>query len=381
MSDSISSKLEYSSSYSLADLRAVVTDYFDVTDAFVDVAGTPTFTLMFQPVKAGFKRLNQRLSSQQLLPVLRRGETALILKIFSKPVAKSDRKWLSILLFVATLTTIYVAGYFLWIENRLWSEILMPRASPFVQAAVYAACLAGIIGSHELGHKIVCSRHKLAASTPYFIPGFPPFGTFGALISLKEPPTNKDELFDIGVAGPLSGFAILAIVTILSMALGVPVSETQARTLGEQNLVGPVSWPSSPLIFSGIFGIMESLKIYSLPEGWTLVLGQTLFAAWVGSLVTFLNLLPIWQLDGGHVSRAVFGRRGHKVTSVVGLGVLVISGYWFFALFLVFLMTASRRAWIAAEPLEDVSQLSRWRTLFYIPVLAILVLSFVTPPG
>ncbi|MCX6658846.1 MAG: site-2 protease family protein, partial [Candidatus Bathyarchaeota archaeon] len=163
--------------------------------------------------------------------------------------------------------------------------------------------------------------------------------------------------------------------------LGVPVSETQARTLGEQNLVGPVSWPSSPLIFSGIFGIMESLKIYSLPEGWTLVLGQTLFAAWVGSLVTFLNLLPVWQLDGGHVSRAVFGRRGHKVTSVVGLGVLVASGYWFFALFLVFLMTDSRRAWVAAEPLEDVSQLSRWRTLFYIPVLAILVLSFVTPPG
>ena len=264
MSDSISSNLAYSSPYSLADLRAVVTDYFDVTDAFVDVAGTPTFTLMFQPVKTGFKRLNQRLSSQQLLPVLRRGETALVLKIFSKPVAKSDRKWLSILLFVVTLTTIYVAGYFLWIENRLWSEILMPRASPFVQAAVYAACLAGIIGSHELGHKIVCSRHKLAASIPYFIPGFPPFGTFGALISLKEPPTNKDELFDIGVAGPLSGFAVLTIVTILSMALGVPVSETQARTLGEQNLVGPVSWPSSPLIFSGIFGIMESLKIYSL---------------------------------------------------------------------------------------------------------------------
>ena len=111
------------------------------------------------------------------------------------------------------------------------------------------------------------------------------------------------------------------------------------------------------------------------------MLGQTLFAAWVGSLVTFLNLLPIWQLDGGHISRAVFGRKGHVVASSIGLGILIVSGYWFFALFLIMLMTASRRVSAAAEPLEDVSGLSRGRTLFYVVVLVILALSFVTPPA
>ncbi len=381
MTDSLPGNLTYQAPYSLSDLRLIVSDYFTVTDAFIDVAGNPTFLVSHGPVKAEFGNLARRLSTLQLFAILRRSETALVLKIFNKPPEKTDRKRLSLVLFAATLVTIYIAGYVLWTGNRLWSEILMPDANPYFQAAIYAACLAGIIGSHELGHKLICDRRRLPSSTPYFIPGFPPFGTFGALISLKAPPRNKDELFDVGVAGPLAGFIALIAVTFLSVTLGVPVSEAQVKTLEEQNLVGPVTWPSSPLLFRLLFWVIDALNAYSLPQGWTLVLGQTLFAAWVGSLVTFLNLLPIWQLDGGHISRAVFGRKGHVVASSIGLGILIVSGYWFFALFLIMLMTASRRVSAAAEPLEDVSGLSRGRTLFYVVVLVILALSFVTPPA
>ena len=381
MSESSPSGLAYRGPYSLMELKTLVGEQFNIADAFLDVAGIPTFIVTATNLKGRFKALSVRLSSLQLLPVLRRGEMSLVLKIFDKPPVRADRRGLSLVLFAVTLVTIYVAGYILWTENKLWSEILMPRASPYFQAAVYTACLAGIIGSHELGHKLICNRHRLAASTPYFIPGFPPFGTFGALISLKGPPTNKDELFDIGIAGPLAGFLTLALVTVLSMALGVPVSETQVQTLEEQNLVGPVSWPNSPLVFSSIFWLAETFGVFTVPQGWTLVLAQILFAAWVGSLVTFLNLLPIWQLDGGHIARAVFGPRGHKITSVIGLGILVVSGYWFFALFLMLLMTASRHAWAGAEPLEDVSSLSRWRTIFFAVVVAILAFSFVAPPS
>lgn len=381
MSEPSQSRLTYRGPYSLSDLKTLVNEQFDISDAFLDVAGIPTFIVTAATVKDRFKALSVRLSSLQLLPVLRRGETSLVLKVFDKPPVRADRRGLSLVLFVVTLITIYIAGYVLWTGNELWSAILMPRASPYVQAAVYTACLAGIIGSHELGHKIICNRHRLAASTPYFIPGFPPFGTFGALISLKGPPTNKDELFDIGIAGPLAGFLTLTLVTVLSMALGVPVSETQVKTLEEQNLVGPVAWPSSPLIFSAIFWLAEIFNIFTVPQGWTLVLAQILFAGWVGSLVTFLNLLPIWQLDGGHIARAVFGPKGHKLTSVIGLGVLVVSGYWFFALFLILLMTASRHAWAGAEPLEDVSSLSRWRTVLFAVVVLILALTFVAPPS
>lgn len=381
MSNDALSKPAYAAQFSLADLKTIVSQDFNVTDAFIDVTGNPTFILAVEPVKDKFKGLAKQLSSLGLLPMLRRGEATYVLKLFSKPPVKAGRRGLSPVLFVVTLVTIFIAGYLLWIGNPLWSQTLMPKANPYLQAAIYTACLAGIIGSHELGHKLVCGRHGVAASTPYFIPGFPPFGTFGAIISLKSPPTNKDELFDIGLAGPLAGFVIMILVTLLSMALGVSIPETQAASLEQQKLVGPVSWPGSPLLFSGIFWIVEALGIFTLPQGWTLVLAQTLFAAWVGSLVTFLNLLPIWQLDGGHISRAVFGSKGHRVTSMIGLAVLVVSGYWFFALFLILLMTASRHAWVGAEPLEDISSLSRSRALFYLVVLAILALTFVTPPG
>ncbi len=381
MSNYAPSQPTYATQYSLADLKTIVSQDFNITDAFIDVTGNPTFIIAVEPLKDKFKALANQLSSLGLLPMVRRGEANYVLKLFSKPPIKAGRRGLSPVLFIVTLVTIFIAGYLLWIGNPLWSQRLMPKANPYLQAAIYTACLAGIIGSHELGHKLVCNRHGLAASTPYFIPGFPPFGTFGAIISLKSPPTNKDELFDIGLAGPLAGFVIMILVTFLSMALGVSIPETQAASLEQQKLVGSVSWPGSPLLFSGIFWIVDALRIYTLPHGWTLVLGQTLFAAWVGSLVTFLNLLPIWQLDGGHISRAVFGSKGHRITSIIGLAVLVVSGYWFFALFLILLMTASRHAWAGAEPLEDISPLSRSRALFYLIVLAILALTFVTPPG
>jgi membrane-associated protease RseP (regulator of RpoE activity) len=358
----------------------MVSEFFNVKDAFIDVAGNPTFILQIEPVKLKFKEFSKRMLDLQLLPILRRSENSLILKVFSRPKPRQERKGLGMILFIATLTTIFIAGYVLWTGNRLWSEILMPNSNPYIQAAIYTACLASIIGSHELGHKIACSRHALSASTPYFIPGFPPFGTFGAIISLKDPPANRDELFDIGVSGPLSGFIVMMLVVLISMVLGIQVPESQAKALEEQNLVGPVYWPNSPLIFIGLFWIVESLKLVTMPQEWTLILGQTLFAAWVGSLVTFLNLLPIWQLDGGHISRAVFSRKGHQYTSILGLGILVLSGYWFFALFLIFLMAASKHAWSAAEPLEDVSPLSKGRKLFYAVILFILILCFVTPP-
>ena len=380
MSNPPSFLLRYISDYSLADLKSMVSEFFNVKDAFIDVAGNPTFILQIEPVKLKFKEFSKRMLDLQLLPILRRSENSLILKVFSRPKPRQERKGLGMILFIATLTTIFIAGYVLWTGNRLWSEILMPNSNPYIQAAIYTACLASIIGSHELGHKIACSRHALSASTPYFIPGFPPFGTFGAIISLKDPPANRDELFDIGVSGPLSGFIVMMLVVLISMVLGIQVPESQAKALEEQNLVGPVYWPNSPLIFIGLFWIVESLKLVTMPQEWTLILGQTLFAAWVGSLVTFLNLLPIWQLDGGHISRAVFSRKGHQYTSILGLGILVLSGYWFFALFLIFLMAASKHAWSAAEPLEDVSPLSKGRKLFYAVILFILILCFVTPP-
>ena len=381
MSDAPPQKLGYGAEYSLADLKAFLEKYFEVIDGFLDLSGIPTFTINPEPVKNKFKSLTIQFNSIGLLPIMRRSESKFVVKIFNKPPQKAGRKGLALILFVATMITIYLAGYVLWIENPLWSEILMPKANPFFQAAIYAVCLAGIIGIHELGHKIACNRHGLRASKPYFIPGFPPFGTFGALISLKDPPTNKDELFDIGISGPIAGFSIVILVTLISVALGVVIPDEKAQILQEQNLIGALVWPNSPYLFEILSGLVEALDLIVIPQGSTLVLANILFAAWVGCLITFLNLLPIWQLDGGHISRAVLGLKGHKYATIAGLGVLIVSGYWFFALLLVFLMTAGRRMPEAAEPLENISQLSKYRKAFYLVILLILILCFVTPPS
>ena len=290
MSDAAPHKLGYGAEYTLVDLRIFLEKYFHVTDGFLDLSGIPTFTINPEPVKNKFKALTIQFSSIGLFPIMRRNESNFVVKIFDKPPQKSGRKGLGLILFVATMITIYLAGYVLWIENPLWSEILMPRANPFFQAAIYAVCLAGIIGIHELGHKIACNRHGLMASKPYFIPGFPPFGTFGALISLKDPPTNKDELFDIGISGPIAGFSIVILVTIISVLLGVVIPDEQAQILQEQKLIGALIWPNSPFLFDILSGLIETLNIIVIPQGSTLVLANILFAAWVGCLITFLNL-------------------------------------------------------------------------------------------
>ncbi len=248
----------------------------------------------------------------------------------------------------------------------------MPGENFFVQALIFTICLFGIIGVHEFGHILACRSHGMDFSLPYFIPGPPPFGTFGAVVSLRSPPRNRDELFDTGFAGPIAGFLATILVTIVSLKLGFMVSFEQALAWEKENLVTMASWPSYPLLFD----ILTPL-IRPIPSGYSLILTQIEFAAWVGALVTFLNILPIWQLDGGHLSRAMFGARGHKIASIIGLVILIIAGYWFFAILILFWMFGSRRGFVGAEPLDDVSPLSPSRRILYLITLVILVLCFV----
>jgi membrane-associated protease RseP (regulator of RpoE activity) len=108
-----------------------------------------------------------------------------------------------------------------------------------------------------------------------------------------------------------------------------------------------------------------------------LVLTQVVFAAEVGALITFLNLLPVWQLDGGHITRATLGPQGHKATALVAFGILFLAGYWPFALLLLVFMFISRRPLEGLEPLDDISPLSNSRKVLFALALVMLALSFV----
>ena len=107
---------------------------------------------------------------------------------------------------------------------------------------------------------------------------------------------------------------------------------------------------------------------------------QLLFAAQIGSLLTFLNLVPAWQLDGGHIYRAAFGPEGHRIATIIGLVVLIFTGYYSFALLLIVFMAFSRRGFAGVEPLDDISPISTSRKLLYLAALGILVLTFSYSP-
>jgi len=166
----------------------------------------------------------------------------------------------------------------------------------------YALTLMAILLAHEMGHYVMSRRHKVKATLPYFIPfPFPPFGTLGAIIKTRSPIPNRKALLDIGMAGPLSGLilALPAIALGLLWSKPVPISQLPETTIRL----------SSPPFFS----LLEKALVGNTPEGYDLILHPMAYAGWVGLFVTALNLLPIGQLDGGHVIYALFGPRSQEI--------------------------------------------------------------------
>jgi Zn-dependent protease len=223
-----------------------------------------------------------------------------------------------------------------------------------------------ILGAHELGHFFAAKRHGVAASLPFFIP-MPPFplpiGTLGAFISMREPIPNKKALLDIGVAGPIVGFIIAIPVTIIGLFL-TDYYSVPADPLGEGMAI------NSPLI------IMFFQQLLPLGDGFVNS-HPTFFAGWVGIFVTALNLLPVGQLDGGHVFRALFGRNAKFVGYATVVATLVISLIFQFVgfLFLIMLM-ALFGGMIHPPPLNDFIELGGKRKVVGALAVAIFLVSF-----
>jgi membrane-associated protease RseP (regulator of RpoE activity) len=370
----------------------MVASEFQVKDAFLDPYGIPTVQVTREPAKEKFQRLLEQLRHQGLIAAMRETADGLTIKVFQKPQVKPSNKNINLGLFLATVATVLVAGYFLWtggigptIRQQLIA-ILYPKANPFVEAGIFAGALLAIIGLHEFGHKAAAQHHRMDATLPYFIPGPPPIGTFGALISLKSPPANRDQLFDLGLSGPVVGLIITIVVAALSVLVGIVPTTGQVsqandwyNTCISQNdpsiCGGNFAWPGQPLILiliTGLAGTIANPNVILDP--------QLFFAAQIGALLTFLNIVPAWQLDGGHISRAVFGADGHRVASVIGLGILFFSGYWTFGILILAFMFFSRRGFAGVEPLDDISPVSTSRKMIYILAIVMLILTFAYSP-
>ena len=371
---------------------------FQVKDAFLDPYGIPTVQVTQEPAKEKFQRLLGQLRQQGLIAAIRGTTDGLTIKVFQKPQVKPSNKNINLGLFLATVATVFFAGYYIWtgiFSTQTLSEqlnmIIDPTANPYLKAGLFAGGLLSIIGLHEFGHKAAARSHKMDATLPYFVPGPPPIGTFGALISLKSPPANRDQLFDLGLSGPVVGLVVTIVITMLSVLIGIIPSSNQITQLNNwyanclnqfaasvcssnPDWPGSPNWPGQPLILTfatGLAGIARPNVIFD---------GQLYFAAQIGALLTFLNIVPAWQLDGGHISRAVFGPNGHRVASVIGLLLLFLSGYWTFGILILAFMFFSRRGFAGVEPLDDISPVSNSRKLLYVLALVMLVLTFAFSP-
>ena len=235
---------------------------------------------------------------------------------------------------------------------------------PFDMAVLYTFSLLGILGIHEAGHLVAAKMHKIKTTWPYFIPGIPILGipTFGAFIQSRGLTINRDILFDVAIAGPIAGLVIAVIVSMFG-AYTSPVIDVQtAGELFERSELVKMEDNVLLTLALAMFG-----KSGADTE---VIMSPILFAAWLGFLITFLNLLPAWQLDGGHIARVMFGEKWHRIATYASMGVLVLLGYWVMAMLI--LMLSSRSP--GATPLDDISPLSKNRKRLYVVVIALAIL-------
>ena len=364
--------------YKIADpaVERVIELLFHVEDRYFDM-DMPTYIVkprgegnQKRLLKQGFKQLVQGLRPLGYLPRLRRVLDRHYISLIRKPPVFPQRYTRNIILFAATAGTVYLDG-FLRSNNPILTSVLMPGTPVLVNALLFTLAILGIFGLHELGHKAVTVFEGIEASMPYFVPAPPGMGgTFGAVITQKEPPTNRDALFDLGISGPLVGFLVTVLVTIIGLRLSfiVPAEDVMAWMARFPG----VRFQSIP--FPVLLDFLASV-VRPTPEGMVMLLHPVGFAAWVGCVVTFINLIPSWQLDGGHISRALLGETNHKIVSVAGIVLMLVSGYFIMAVMLAFFMM--RTGGESGAPLDDISSLSLSRKLLSLVYLAMIILTLV----
>ena len=276
-----------------------------------------------------------------------------------RPVQVSGLRPIHVILFLATLLTTTLAGTFQAGVNPFADWRLLVRGLPF------SMTLMSILLVHEMGHFVVSRWHGVEATPPYFIPG-PPFliGTFGAFIRMRTP-TNRTALFDVGAAGPWAGFLIAIPAVLYGLA------HSEVRPLVGAEPVGIT------LGNSVVFGLLTKLALHVSPQDVTIVLHPVALAGWFGLFVTFLNLLPVGQLDGGHVIYALLGRAHRWVArlslvTIVGLAMLGWKGWAMWAV-LVVVIGLDHPPTLDDRPLDPRRRIAAWLTiaLFFATFMAV----------
>lgn len=318
-----------------------------------------------------FDSLRLSLSDKGYIPMLRYVKGEHIIYVIRKSKKKEKPVWINISLLIATIVTASLTGSILHMGyNDIWNiprimDVFMPE-NLFNGILLFAFPLMSILFIHEMGHYFTSKKHGIATSLPFFIP-IPPImpsfniGTFGALISSRDPMPNRKALFDVGISGPIAGFIVAVPVTIIGIMYSHPAPLTEP-VAGEIILGGSI-------LFTYL-----STYILNIPLGTPIDLSLIAFAGWVGLLITSINLLPAGQLDGGHIFRAFLGEK-QKWAGWIAVMIMVFTGWFFFAIIIMFMMGMQH-----PPPLNDATPLDVKRKLLFFIAIIILIVCYIPYP-
>ena len=271
----------------------------------------------------------------------------------SKPI-------INIILLIATIFTTLLVGSI----NRGGNPFA--HFSDLILGIPFSLSIILILGSHELGHYLEARRQGVDATLPYFLPiPHPLVGTMGAFIRIKSIIPNRNALVKVGVAGPLVGFLVALPVTMLGLKFSTLQAVTQTK--------GGISLGSSIL-----FSLLSRIFFPNIPDGHDIMLHPVAFAGWLGFFVTALNLIPVGQLDGGHIAYAVLGKF-RKILTIIVIAIMVLMGLrwpgWYFWAVLTLLLGLRH-----PKPQDEITPLGTKEKILALVALIILILTFMPVP-
>jgi membrane-associated protease RseP (regulator of RpoE activity) len=319
----------------------------------------------------GYALLRDRFATLGYTPVLHRQdgyEIVTALPVVFQAVG-NKRWWINLILFVMTIGTTMLVGAFLDQESLPREALIRLLRQPQLILTGIPASLTimGILGIHELAHYIAARSHGLDSSLPYFIPiPFGLVGTMGAIIRMRKPFETRNSLFDVGAAGPLAGI----LVALPLFFVGLMVSPAMPPQPGGTPL-------GTPLLLRWMEELVYVLR--DIPQEYEIYVNSWTFTAWFAVFVSGLNLLPIGQLDGGHVAYAVLGSRTRTVSTVV-LGIISILGFLLWPGWYVWMTFIFMSGWLHPPPLNTLEPLSKGRKVLGIVVFVLMVLLFTPTP-
>lgn len=356
----------------LAAVRAAVAEVFTISRTKFnpddDIVAVFLGTLRLEP-EAAYAQLDARLAPLGLTPIFRerRGEQLIqVLNVRFDPQPRSW--WPNLILFVLTILSLLYTGAGIALGEAVLADPTR-QLTEFWRGWPYALGIVLILGAHELGHYFAARYHRVPVTLPYFIPlpfGF--FGTLGAFIQLRAPMRNRKVLLDVGAAGPLVGL----IVAVPVLLIGLATAEVQPLPT------------EAPFVLEGNSILYAAAKFVTFGQllpgaGMDVWMNQLAQAGWTGLFVTGLNLIPIGQLDGGHVLYTLLGDRARllylPVVGIMAVLAVVVSEAWFLWVFLLMLFG---RAY--ATPLDMLTPLDGRRRLIAVLALVVFVLVFVPDP-